>query len=141
MTTPIRVAFICVQNAGRSQMATAFAETERSERGLEATVAILTGGTHPADQVHPEVVTVMDELGYDISDRTPQHITTDTLETCDYVATMGCSTLDLDVDVRDWDIADPHNQDLDTVRAIRDDVRQRVTALFDDIEATLPTSA
>lgn len=93
-TEPIRIAFMCVQNAGRSQMATAFAERERERRELEDRVTILTGGTHPAEHVHEEVIDVMDDAGFDLSDRTPREITTEELRSCDYVATMGCSTLD-----------------------------------------------
>ena len=132
----VRVAFMCVQNAGRSQMSTAFAERERAERGLEDEVEILTGGTDPADHVHEEVVEVMAELDFDLSDREPREITTAELDSCDIVATMGCSTLDLDadVDVRDWALADPDGQDLDAVRAIRDDIADRVAAVFDEIE-------
>ncbi|MDY6817309.1 MAG: low molecular weight phosphatase family protein [Halobacteriales archaeon] len=137
--TPVRIAFMCVQNAGRSQMATAFAERERTDRGLEETVEILTGGTHPADHVHEEVIAVMDELGIDLSDRQPQAITTAQLESCDYVATMGCSTLDLDADasdveVDDWALDDPDGQSLDRVREIREEIRERVNNLFDDLE-------
>jgi len=138
---PIRVAFMCVQNAGRSQMSTAFAERERERRGLEDEVEILTGGTHPADEVHDIVVEVMAEEGFDLSDRTPQAITTAELASCDYVATMGCSTLELDanddVDVRDWALDDPDGQDLDRVREIRDEIRERVAAIFDEIERDL----
>lgn len=134
---PIRIAFMCVQNAGRSQMSTAFAERERERRGLEDRLEILTGGTHPADHVHEEVVDVMDEAGFDLSGRTPQEITLDELRSCDYVATMGCSTLDVgdvgeDVDVRDWALADPAGRDLDRVREIRDEIDQRVLELFDE---------
>jgi len=133
----IRIAFMCVQNAGRSQMSTAFAERERERRGLEDRVEILTGGTHPADHVHDAVVDVMDEVGFDLSDRTPREITLDELRSCDYVATMGCSTLDVgdvgaDVDVRDWALEDPDGQDLDQVREIRDEIEQRVISLFDE---------
>ena len=140
---PVRVAFMCVQNAGRSQMSTAFAEREREQRGLEDSVEILTGGTHPADEVHDVVVDIMAEEGFDLSDRSPKEITTAELESCDYVATMGCSTLELDadgvdVDVRDWALDDPDGQDLDRVREIREDVRQRVRALFDELERELP---
>lgn len=139
---PIRVAFVCVQNAGRSQMATAFAEREREQRGLEEHVEILTGGTHPADHVHEEVVEAVREDGFDPPDRTPRKISTEELESCDYVATMGCSTLDLDadashVDVRDWALDDPHGRDLDHVREIRDEVKERVRALLDGIEHRL----
>lgn len=136
---PVRVAFVCVQNAGRSQMATAFAERERRDRGLQTEVELLTGGTHPAAHVHDVVVDVLAEAGFDISDRTPREISTAELESCDYVATMGCSTLDLDaadsaVDVRDWALANPSGKELDEVREIRAEVRQRVRELFDEIE-------
>ena len=127
--------FVCVQNAGRSQMSAAFAERERDDRDLGDRVTIVTGGTHPADDVHDEVVTAMDEVGIDMSDRTPQEVSTATLEACDVVATMGCSTLELDaddVDVRDWALDDPHGQDIERVREIRDDVEGRVQALFDE---------
>lgn len=135
---PVRIAFVCVQNAGRSQMATAFAERERERRNLDDRVAILTGGTRPADHVHDEVVDVMDELGFDLSDRTPREITLDELHSCDHVATMGCSTLDVRdvgeaVDLRDWALADPDGQDLARVREIRDEIEQRVAALFDEV--------
>ncbi|MFB6235036.1 MAG: low molecular weight phosphatase family protein [Halopenitus sp.] len=138
----IRVALMCVRNAGRSQMATAFAERERDRRDLGDAVAILTGGTAPADHVHSEVITVMEEVGFDLSDRSPQGITTEKLESSDYVATMGCSTLDLDasraqVDVRDWALTDPEGEPLDRVRDIRDEVESRVKALFDEVEAEL----
>ena len=133
---PIRLGFVCVQNAGRSQMATAFAERERSERGLEEEVEIVTGGTHPADAVHDVVVHVMAEEGIDLAGRTPRAVSTDELAACDVVATMGCSTLELDatVDVRDWALDDPHGADDDEARRIRDDVRSRVEALFDELQ-------
>lgn len=140
MSEPVRVAFVCVQNAGRSQMSAAFAEQERRRRGLEDDVDILTGGTRPADRVHGAVVEVMREVGVDLSDRTPREISTAELESCDYVATMGCSTLDLDteasrVDVRDWALDDPDGADLDRVRELRDEIRDRVSDLFDELEA------
>ena len=139
-TDPIRIAFMCVQNAGRSQLSTAFAERERERRGLEGRVEILTGGTHPADHVHDEVIEVMEEVGFDLSDRTPREIILDELRSCDYVATMGCSTLDVgedgdDVDIRDWALDDPDGQDLDRVREIRDEIEGRVTALFDEFSS------
>ncbi len=131
----MRVAFVCVRNAGRSQMATAFAERERERRGLDE-VRLVTGGTRPADAVHDVVREAMREAGLDLSDRTPRAVSTAELEACDLVATMGCSTLDLDasVAVRDWALADPGEQPLDRVREIRDEVEERVVALFDEIE-------
>ena len=136
-TEPIRLAFMCVQNAGRSQMATAFAKRERDRRGLDDRVDLLTGGTQPAEHVHEEVIDVMAEAGFDLSDRTPREITIDDLQLCDYVATMGCSTLDVgevgnDVDVRDWALDDPEGQELERVRDIRDTINQRVRTLFDE---------
>jgi protein-tyrosine-phosphatase len=140
-TDPIRIAFMCVQNAGRSQMSTAFAERERRRRSLEDSVEILTGGTDPADAVHEEVVRVMDEVGLDLSERKPREITVEELNSCDYVATMGCSTLDVGdvddgVDVRDWALTDPDGKELEDVREIRDEIERKVAALFDDIEST-----
>ena len=130
-----RVAFVCVQNAGRSQMATAFAKRERDRRGLD--VEILSGGTHPAEAVHDVVVEVMNEEGIDLSGDVPREITEEELDTCEYVATMGCSTLSLDdsIDVRNWDLDDPHGADPEEARAIREEVRGRVKALFDELEA------
>jgi protein-tyrosine-phosphatase len=136
--TPIRIAFVCVRNAGRSQMSAAFAERERERRGLEDRVEILTGGTDPADLVHDGVVDVMAEVGFDLSDRTPRTITIEELNACDYVATMGCSTLDVgavddSVDVRDWALQDPGGRDPETIREIRDGIERRVVALFDEL--------
>lgn len=134
MLNTTKFGFVCVQNAGRSQMSAAFAEREREQRGLEDTVEILTGGTHPADEVHPEVVEAMAELDIDISDKEPQSVSTEELNECDVVATMGCSTLELDadVDIRDWALEDPHGKDVDTVRKIRDEIEQLVSDLFDE---------
>jgi len=136
---PTRVAFMCVQNAGRSQMSTAFAERERDRRGLDGRVEILTGGTDPAEHVHSEVIDVMAEEGFDLSDRRPREITPDELRSCDYVATMGCSTLDVGevgeaVEVRDWALPDPDGEEPDRVREIRDEIEGRVVALFDELE-------
>ena len=137
-TDPIRIAFMCVRNAGRSQMSTAFAEREIRRRGLDW--ELLTGGTDPADAVHDVVVEAMDEVGIDLSDRTPRAISESELRSCDVVATMGCSTLDVgtvgdDVDVREWALTDPGERDLDEVRAIRDEIEKRVVALVDELAA------
>lgn len=136
MTDTVRIGFVCVRNAGRSQMAAAFAEAERRRRGLEDTVEVVTGGTDPADSVHDVVVRVMDDVGIDVSGRQPRAVSTEELEACDVVATMGCSTLSLsaDVDARDWALADPGGADDETARRIRDAVRGNVRALFDDLE-------
>jgi protein-tyrosine-phosphatase len=118
-------------------MATAFAERERAERGLTDEVEIVTGGTRPADAVHDVVVEAMREVGLDVAGRTPREVSTAELEACDLVATMGCSTLELDadgVDVRDWALADPGERPLERVREIRDAVEAEVVALFDEVE-------
>jgi protein-tyrosine-phosphatase len=134
------IAFVCVQNAGRSQMATAFAEQVRAERDATDDIEIVTGGTDPADHVHPEVVEVMKEKGVDISDRTPKEVTPDDLRSMDLVITMGCSAEGVcpaawNGENRDWDLDDPDGQGLDSVRAIRDDIEQRVDALFEELVA------
>ena len=135
----IRVAFVCVQNAGRSQMAHAFAEREGEERGTGEGIEFLTGGTDPADHVHPEVVEVMAEVSVDLAERTPRAITPEEIERCDVVVTMGCSADDVCPatwrgDSRDWALDDPKGQDLDAVRAIRDEIESRVGGLFDELE-------
>lgn len=135
---PIGLAFVCVQNAGRSQMATAFAERERDRRGLDDRVEIYTGGTAPADHVHPEVVETMAEVGVDLSDRTPREISPADLQEVDYVLTMGCTAEDVCPAVwsgesRDWALEDPDGQPPERVREIRETVRERVRALFDEL--------
>lgn len=134
----MNVAFVCVQNAGRSQMARAFAKRQRTARGLEKEVGILMGGTQPAESVHAVAIEAMAEVGIDISDRTPREITVEKLQNTEYVITMGCSAEDVcpatwTGDDRDWDLPDPHGKPLDEVRDIRDDIERRVGALFDEL--------
>ncbi|WP_049893466.1 arsenate-mycothiol transferase ArsC [Halogranum rubrum] len=136
----MKFAFVCVQNAGRSQMATAFAERERSARNVDDEVDIVTGGTQPADHVHEEVVDVMREVGIDLSSRTPREVTPAELDDADYVITMGCSASDVcpatfSGENRDWGLDDPDGEGLDAVRAIRDEIEERVVALFDEVDA------
>jgi protein-tyrosine-phosphatase len=118
-------------------MATAFAEREVEERGLN--VKIITGGTRPADEVHEVVADVMDEEGFDIRDRTPREITADELADSDYVITMGCDASDVCPatfagESRDWNLDDPGETSAEEARAIRDEVRRRVGAFFDELE-------
>ncbi|AKH97200.1 arsenate-mycothiol transferase ArsC [Halanaeroarchaeum sulfurireducens] len=135
------VAFVCVQNAGRSQMAYAFAKREVADRGLGADLKLLTGGTRPADHVHANVVDAMAEVGLDIVDRTPREITFEETRDSDYVITMGCSTEDVCPagwagENRDWDLEDPDEKSPEQVAKIRDDIEFRVTALFDELEVS-----
>ncbi len=135
-----KIAFVCVQNAGRSQMATSFAEQARADHDAEEEIDIVTGGTDPADHVHSEVVEVMNEKGIDLSGRTPKAVTPDELRTMDLVITMGCSAEGVcpaawNGESRDWDLEDPDGQGVDSVREIRDDIEQRVEALFEELLA------
>lgn len=136
----MKIAFVCVHNAGRSQMAAAFAERAVAQRGVEDEIEILTGGTMPGEHVHDVVVEAMRELGFDLSDRTPREITQADLEDVEYVVTMGCSAEDIcpatwQGDERDWGLDDPKGQDLETVRHIRDEIATRVDALLDEVLA------
>lgn len=131
------IAFVCVRNAGRSQMATALAKRENSRRNTD--IRILTGGTEPADDVHPEVVEVMREKGIDLGEKTPQTIRPKELRSSDLVITMGCSADNVCPtnyvgESRDWDLEDPGGKELDEVRSIRDEIGRRVTILFDELE-------
>lgn len=134
----VDVAFVCVQNAGRSQMADAFARRERDRRDAGDRVGVLTGGTRPADSVHDVVVAAMGERDLDVGDRTPREVTPEELRDADVVVTMGCSAEDVcpatwDGDSRDWALDDPHGRPIAEVRAIRDEVERRVVALFDEL--------
>jgi protein-tyrosine-phosphatase len=134
----MRVAFVCVQNAGRSQMATAFADRERRRRGLGDSVETITGGTRPADHVHEAVIEAMAEVGLDLSERIPREITVEELQGADVVVTMGCSAEDVcpatwGGDSRDWDLDDPHGKPLREVREIRDEIGERVRDLLDEL--------
>ncbi len=122
--------FVCVQNAGRSQMAAAFA---KQLGGPE--VEVISGGTKPARRVHPEVIKVMREKGIDLSHTKPQKITNTLLKGADAIVTMGCGASDfcpvfLLKKVVDWHLDDPHGQPLDKVRAIRDEIERRVRELL-----------
>ncbi|WP_272913163.1 arsenate-mycothiol transferase ArsC [Halolamina rubra] len=137
-TESVRVAFVCVQNAGRSQMAYAFAERERERRGLTGEIELLTGGTRPADHVHPVVVDAMAAVGIDLSGRTPRSVTVDELQASDYVITMGCSAADVcpagwGGESRDWDLDDPDGRSAEAVAAIRDEIERRVDVLFEEL--------
>jgi arsenate reductase (thioredoxin) len=122
-----RVLFVCLHNAGRSQMSQALFERAAGGRHEAA-----SGGTEPADRVHPEVLEAMRELGVDLSGRRPRRLTREQVEAADVVVTMGCGDDCPYVPDRrylDWNLTDPKGLPIGEVRAIRDDIAQRVEAL------------
>jgi arsenate reductase (thioredoxin) len=124
------VLFVCLHNAGRSQMSQALFEREAAGRHSS-----LSAGTTPADRVHPEVVEVMREVGLDLSDRRPQILTRELAERADIVVTMGCGDECPYIPGKryiDWDLPDPKGRPLDEVRAIRDDIARRIDSLLAD---------
>jgi arsenate reductase len=128
------VLFVCLHNAGRSQMSQALFEQAAAGRHTA-----LSAGTTPADHVHPEVVEVMREIGVEVADRRPQLLTRELAAQADLVVTMGCGDECPYIPGKryvDWDLPDPKGRPLGEVRAIRDDIARRVTAL----EAELDTS-
>lgn len=125
------VLFVCIHNAGRSQMAAGYL---RELSG--GAVQVRSGGSEPGDSINPVAVRAMAEEGIDISQAVPQLMTTEQVQESDVVITMGCG------DVcpvfpgkryEDWDLADPRGKDLDEVRSIRDDIKRRVQALVAEL--------
>jgi arsenate reductase (thioredoxin) len=130
-----RVLFVCVHNAGRSQMAAALLTHLAGDR-----IEVRSAGTEPADQVYPAAVTAMAEIGIDITAEVPKVVTPDAVEASDVVITMGCGDTCPyfpGVSYRDWELDDPADQPLDTVRGIRDDIAERIRALIAEL---LPTT-
>lgn len=126
-----RILFVCVQNAGRSQMAQALLELAAGGRH-EARSA----GSAPAAAVHAEVVAVMAELGVDVSDRVPHRLERDDAEWADVVVTMGCGDACPYVPSKryvDWELDDPSGKPLDEVRRIREDIARRIDELVHDL--------
>ena len=125
------VLFVCLHNAGRSQMSEAL--FQRSANGLHEAQS---AGTAPASHVHEGVVTVMRELGIDLSDRKPRVLTTELARWADVVVTMGCGDECPVVPGRryiDWDLQDPKDLAVEEIRAIRDDISGRVGALVESL--------
>ena len=125
------VLFVCTHNAGRSQIAAGYLTA--LARGA---VQVRSAGSEPADQLNPVAVAAMAEDGLDITAGTPTLLTTDAVRESDVVITMGCGdTCPIFPGKRyeDWDLDDPAGQDLATVRGIRDQIRQRVTALLTEL--------
>ena len=125
--------FVCLHNAGRSQMSAAL-----FDRAAGGRHRALSAGTTPGDRVHPEVVEVMREAGIDIADRVPRKLTRELAEQADVVVTMGCGDECPYIPGKryvDWDLADPKGRPVDEVRATRDDIARRVEALVAAFDA------
>ena len=126
-----RVLFVCLHNAGRSQMSAALFERAAGGRHEAA-----SAGTTPAERVHPEVVEVMGDLGIDLADRRPRRLTRELAEQADVVVTMGCGDECPYIPGKrylDWDLPDPKGRPPAEVRATRDEIAKRVAALADEL--------
>jgi arsenate reductase len=127
------VLFVCLHNAGRSQMSQAL-----FERVAGPEHSAKSAGTTPGDHVHPEVVAVMDELGIDLSSKVPQALTQDLAEWADVVITMGCGDACPYIPGKryiDWELVDPKGKPIDEVRATRNEIAARVEALANDLSS------
>jgi arsenate reductase len=134
------VLFVCIQNAGRSQMSRAFFERVAAGSELSARSA----GTRPAAKVETTVVDVMAELGYDLSGREPQPLTRDLAEWADLVVTMGCGDACPVVPGTryiDWNLTDPDGLSPHQVREVRDEIRRRIESLVAELKTAQQASA
>ncbi|RNE62119.1 arsenate reductase ArsC [Cryobacterium tepidiphilum] len=133
MATKPSVLFVCVHNAGRSQMAAGFMRALAGDR-----VDVLSAGSEPKDQINPVAVQAMAEEGIDIANNVPAILTTDAVRDSDVVITMGCGDacpIFPGKRYEDWQLDDPAGQPLEAVRPIRDKIRQRVSYLLAEILA------
>jgi arsenate reductase (thioredoxin) len=126
------VLFVCLHNAGRSQISQALLERIAGDRHTA-----LSAGTTPAERVHPEVAEAMRELGIELSGRTPRLLTLELAKRADVVVTMGCGDACPYIPGKryvDWDLPDPSGRALREVRAIRDEIERRVAALLAELD-------
>ena len=124
--------FVCLQNAGRSQMSQAL-----FERAAEGRHVARSAGTTPAERVHPEVVEAMGEIGIDLAGRVPHGLTEDDARWADVVVTMGCGDKCPYIPGRryvDWELPDPSGRPLEEVRATRDEIDRRVRELLAELD-------
>ena len=127
-----RVLFVCLHNAGRSQMSRALFERAAGGRHRAE-----SAGTAPGERVHPEVVEVMAELGLDVSGQLPRKLTREMAERADVVVTMGCGDECPFIPGKryiDWDLPDPKGRPIEEVRATRDDIARRVDELLVELD-------
>ena len=129
------VLFVCVHNAGRSQMAAGYLQHLAGDR-----VQVLSAGTAPKDQVNPSAIAAMAEEGIDIATSTPKVLTDDSVKASDYVITMGCGDACPFFPGKtylDWPLSDPAGKGVEEVRPIRDEIRAKVEALIAEIDAKI----
>jgi len=125
------VLFVCVHNAGRSQMAAALLD-----RAAQGRVHVRSAGSTPADEINPAVVAAMDEIGVDMSKEFPKPLTTEVVEAADVVVTMGCGDacpIFPGKRYLDWELTDPSGKSVDEVRPIRDEIDARVRTLLSEL--------
>jgi arsenate reductase (thioredoxin) len=128
---PPAILFLCVHNAGRSQIAAAFAREMGGGR-----IVVHSAGSDPGESLNPAVVEAMKEVGLDITGESPRRLTEEMGLHADVIVTMGCGDacpVYLGKRYEDWELEDPRGKDLNTVRAIRDDIRDRVRALVSEL--------
>ncbi|MDT4915058.1 MAG: hypothetical protein QOC66_4186 [Pseudonocardiales bacterium] len=126
------VLFVCVHNAGRSQMAAGWLNRLAGD-----TIDVWSAGSEPADQINPVAVEAMREVGIDIAAETPKILTTDSVSRADVVVTMGCGdTCPYFPGKRyeDWELTDPAGQDIEVVREVRDEIRDRIQVLVAELQ-------
>jgi arsenate reductase len=131
-----KVLFVCVHNAGRSQIAAALLDHHAKGR-----VEVRSAGSTPADQINPAVIAVMDEIGIDLSKEFPKPLSDEAVEASDVIVTMGCGDACPVFPGKrylDWELPDPAGKGVEEVRAIRDQIDDRVKALLAEL---MPTSA
>jgi arsenate reductase len=131
VTTKPEVLFVCVHNAGRSQMAAALLHHHAA-----GTVTVRSAGSAPADTINPAVAEAMAEIGLDLSQEFPKPLTTEAVEAADVVITMGCGDACPAFPGKrylDWDLTDPAGKGVEEVRAIRDEIDQRVRTLLTEL--------
>ncbi len=127
------VLFVCIHNAGRSQMAAGYLQHLAGDR-----IQVLSAGTEPKDQINPSAIAAMAEVGIDIANNTPKVLTDAAVQESDYVITMGCGDkcpFYPGKQYLDWPLEDPAGKDVDSVRPIRDQIRAKVEALIAEIDA------
>ena len=128
-----RVLFVCVHNAGRSQMSQALFNRAAGDRHQAR-----SAGSEPVDEVHPEVIAAMDELGLDLRSETPKRLSRELAEWADVVVTMGCGDACPYLPGKrylDWELEDPKGLSLDAVRATRDEIDRRIAGLVAELDA------